>query len=879
MTSRRSLLVIDAGLLLSVFAVPFAFGGRHSIGEFILVCSAVICTAGWVLHQWTSDDSSWIRTRIEPLLLAILALGLIQIVPLPQSIVTLLSPAMDQVLPLRSPSANDGVFQTPWSTLSMCTHETSTGLAIGVAYVLLFIVTVQRIRAVDDAARLLRMVCVSGVAMTVFAFVQFLFSNGYYFWFIDLPQGVADDRLKGAFLNKNHFAQFVALSIGPLVWWLGVQTDRSSPQKSYGFNRTRKAVLPGVATTLLLSAGLGAVITAVLISRSRGAFVALSVAGVVLVLTLHAKSLISRKQFSVMATASLMAVLLVGIVGHREISRVSERLHNWDSNGRIQIWNANLDVFREFPLVGAGIGSHSYIHQRHLDLPYSTGRYSHAESGYLQIATETGLPGIALTVICLSVAFFWCIRGIRISQNRAVTFALCGVTCSLLISCLQSFVDFVWYIPGCMIPLVIQLACACRLYQMEADQRVPSQSNRLSRIPRFSTAFAAICLIPLAGWMLSEWTPRLLAEPYWSNYRKITLADRSGKDIRQNLKAKSDTENARLQQVMSDLRQAVKRNPNDSRLHTRLAVQYVRAFHTLQQNSENPLPLSQIRDAAQAGGFESLHEMQEWLVRVFGDNIKYAFAAGKHARRAIELNPLDGKAWLSYSELAFLDGVPQGYDRKCVDQSLRLLPNDALVLYSAGRDARAAGDIEAWVDYWKKAFHRDEGVQSQIVRQLAEWTDKPVEIIVKAFEPDIPALERAEAILGELGQKQNQLKAIEVLAARLIEQAQATDNQNRAADWRRAAFAFVRLGNADQTEACFQRSVQAAPTDFRIHFEFGSWLLEQGRPAAASEHIQWCARVAPNDSRTKTAIAELKRSTRRTRNIRQVNATPADLRP
>ena len=77
MTSRRSLLVIDAGLLLGAFAVPFAFGGRHSIGEFILVCSAVLCTTGWVLHQFASEESDWVRTRIEPLLLLILAVEVV----------------------------------------------------------------------------------------------------------------------------------------------------------------------------------------------------------------------------------------------------------------------------------------------------------------------------------------------------------------------------------------------------------------------------------------------------------------------------------------------------------------------------------------------------------------------------------------------------------------------------------------------------------------------------------------------------------------------------------------------------------------------------------------------------------------------------------
>ena len=878
MTSRRFLLIIDAGLLLGAFTVPFAFGGRHSIGEFLLVCSAVICVAGWVIHQLTSDESDWVSTRVEPLLLAILALGLIQIVPLPHSIVRTLSPAMDDVIPLLSASATEnGVFRRPWSQLSMTVSESAPGLAVGIAYVLIFLVTTQRIRAVDDASRILKIVAVSGVAMTAFAFVQFFFSNGLYFWLIDLPQGVADDRLKGAFLNKNHFAQFAALSVGPLVWWLGVHT---ASDKRHRFDHSQGRSNPRSPHSLmpvLLAVALGAVVTAVLISRARGAFVALSVASIVLVAMLFSKSLINRKQLAAAAAAVAVGVLLVAIVGHRELARVTERLHNWDSNGRVQIWKANLDVFSEFPLVGTGVGSHVYIHQRHLDQPYSVSRYTHAESSYLQIASETGLPGLLLMVACLVVAFFWCICGVRISQNRTVTLALCGVTCSLLISCIQSVADFVWYIPGCMIPLILQLACACRLYQFETDSLATPKANRVRHLPRLGVAVAAVMVLPVAGWMFSEWTPRLLAEPYWSNYRKIVLAEYTGKEISTNVYGNPESKTETLQQIMSDLRNAAEKNPGDSRIQTRLAVQYTRVFHLLQAESENSLPLNQIRDAAETGGFETHQEMLDWLTRAFGENIKYAFAAKRHARRAIELNPLDGRAWLAYSELAFLDDAPAGYDRQCIDQSLRLLPNNASVLYAAGREARVDGDVEKWIELWKKAFHRDVAVQQQIIRQMAEWTELPVEVIVKAFDPDVDAMDRAVEIFSQLGQEQNHRKALEVLAARLIERAQVPDNSDRATDWRKAAVAFHRLDNVEQVEACFKNAAEAAPTNFRVHFDYGSWLLTQGRPAAATEHLQWCQRMAPHDGQVQKALDALNRAIHRNDNIRQATATSQDL--
>ena len=865
MTSKRSLWVVDAGFVLAVFAVPLAFGGRHSVGEFILVCSAVLCSVGWVLHQLMSESTDWVRTRVEPLLMSILAVGLIQIVPLPAIVINTLSPAINDVLPLLTSDTSDAMFSTPWPYLSLSVSESVPGLAIGVAYVLIFIVTAQRIRNSNDAGRILKLIAVSGTAMSVFAFVQFFFSNGLYFWMIDLPQGVADDRLKGAFLNKNHFAQFVSLSVGPLIWWLIVHTESDPGKRDAGFGPSTPRRFPGFVLTTILSASLGIVITAIMISRARGAFVALSVALSALTLMLYSRSLISRKQFSVVVGAAAMGILLVGIVGHREITQVSERLNDWDNNGRVQIWNANLKVFSEFPVIGTGVGSHLYIHQRHLDTPFRTGQYTHAESSYLQIATESGLLGLGVMLACLATAFFWCFRGVRLSQNFTVTVALCGVTCSLLVSCIQSIADFVWHIPGWMVSLVLQIACACRLYQIEADEKNGWQEKRICHVPRSRVVCSMLLLIPLSGWMLSEWTPRLLAETDWSNYRKIALAERTGKDISRNIPAGDSNGPIRLQQMMRDLRAAVNRNPNDSRLHTRLAVQYTQAFHLLQQKSENALPLNQIRDAVESGGFDSHDEMLKWLSRAFGDNMQYALAASRHARRAIELNPLDGKAWLSFSELAFLDDAPAGYDRKCVEQSLRLLPNDAHVLYAAGRDARLDGDLERWADYWKKAFQRDEQIQEQIIQQMAEWTPTPVEIIVTAFEPDIPALERSVNILQSLGQTQNQRKALEVLAVRLTDHAQLPSNEQSANDWRKAAVAYSRLGASQQVESCFLHAVEASKTDFRIRLEFGTWLLEQGRTTPATEHLQWCARIAPHDPRVKDALETLGRTVRQNR--------------
>jgi len=855
---------VDGGLLLAIFAVPFAFGGRHSIGQFLLVVSAVWSALAWAIFQFTSPRPNWIRSRLEPLLLLIVSIGAVQIVPLPAGLTGLLSPQTAAVLPMWNSPDGVGQIGDSWPYLSLTVTETRAGVAVGLAYVLLFLVAVQRIRDVRDARRIVRWIAMSGGMMVVFALVQYLFPNGKLFWVIEHPQVTTLDRPIGAFLNKNHFSQFVAVTIGPLVCWLFMRLrPQSGRTGSSDWSGHRiPAIVHGVSVAALVALSL----VAVLVARSRGGFLAVGAASAVLLFGLYARSLISRRQLGVLTGIGLTVCLLMAIVGHDKVTRIMHRLDTWSDNGRFPIWQANLKTIGEFPIIGTGVGSHRYVYPRFLDQPFQDGEYSHAESSYLQILTETGLIGFSVCVVCVLLCFYWCCRGVKISQSRDSTLVLCAATATLVASCVQSLGDFVWYIPGCMVMVVLMMACAFRVYQMEQDQRSPPRTDRIRPLSRARLACGALCIVPLGLWMGSLWLPRVLAEPHWVSYRRIILAPAVGRDI-----AKLAGESSRLKRVIVSMRKATQANPNDARFHVRLAAQYTRLFHVLQSRAENNFPLNQIRDAAIAGDFESPAELREWLGRSCGDHIKYAYSAEQHVRRAIELNPLEAHAYLYLSELAFLSGAPAGFERACVEQSLTLRPYDANILFAAGRDARLDGDVEKWIKLWKQAFHRDAVVQSQIIRQLAEWTQAPVEIIAQVFEPDISALERMTGILEGMKLPDDHHKALTLLSAKLFERAGERDNRDRAQDWLDAAAAFGKIGENERVAECLDNAYQAAPTSFVVRLSYGAWLLRNARTSEASRHLEWCQRMRPDHAKLNDLLSQLNRAPQ-PREIQQTSA-------
>ncbi|MBI1313033.1 hypothetical protein GC176_17220 [bacterium] len=876
---------IDAGLLIAVLAVPFAFGGRQSIGETLLVLGAfwaALSLACWLL---VTPEARWVRTRVGLILLAIPAVGLLQLLTLPQSLLHSVSPAISDLLPLRNSDAGSELFGGPWAHLSLTAYETRVGLTLGISYVLLFLVAAQRIRQINDATRLLRWIGLGGAVMAVFGLAQYVFSNDRFFWVFDHPQGSTLDAAKGGFLNKNHFGQFMALSIGPLVAWLTLSLDELRECQSQKFRRVGSNYDSRIHATLQVGLFMGClafVMVGVLASRSRGAVVAAAVACAALFFLLYRKQAITARQFGVLSAAGLTSCLILSLLNTHQLTRLVDRLDFWSDNGRLPIWEANLKVFNEFPILGTGVGSHRYVTPRYLDLPFMEKEYAHAESSYLQILTETGLVGFSVAVLCILVCVWWCVRGLRLSDVRTTpAIALCAVTASLAGSFVHAVSDVVWHVPGCMAATVLLAACACRLYQLQRDQNSVDGSRTTHRVPRI-VAFGVACgVIALGGWMATIWGPRLSAEPYWWQYRRLALADQTGKGdpaedastVNANAEAAQvsevEHEASRFKRKLVAIREAARRNPADARFHVRLGIHYASLFHTLQAQSDNALPLGQIRDAALNGGFESQQEMREWLETAFPQNLPYADAAAAHCLQAVRQNPLEGYGYLYLAELGFLLGAPQEFDQQCIAQALEVRPYNAQFLFAAGREAFLQGDVEGWHSYWKKAFHRNEFVQTQIIAQLVEYTETPVDLVVQAFEPDIDALERLALAAQQTQRIEERDKALDLLSAQLVERAQEPQNRDRVDDWLKAAAAFSQLQNSEQVTYCLLEAEKASPSNFVVRLELGKWLAALGHSAEAAEHLEWCQRFQPDNPRVQKLLAAVQR---RPRGIRQAGA-------
>ena len=884
-TDSYTLRAVDVSLLLGIFGVPFLLGGRIALGEVTLALSAICASLFWAFHLIQNPESGWIKSRSSILIIAIVALLLIQVTPLPSPVVTTVSPQIADTLPLWN-STIAGAFGE-WNYFSLNIGATRRNTVSVLACLLLFIVTVQRIRRTEDAKRIMSWICICAVLMSIFGMIQYLTANGLYYWFYKFPGGTTIDRVKGAFPNKNHFAQFAALSIGPLIaWCMTIGRSSDGQQSAWG---QKKSGIPHEVAAGIIMGGLAIVLSSMLLARSRGAVLACVAGTSVMMAVLYFRSMISKKLILALCGMGGLTGIILLAVGYQSIVK---RLDNWNDSGRYLIWKANLEIIKDFPLLGTGIGSHQYIHHRYLDQPYAQGEYTHAENGYLQIASETGLVGLGITALCLVVCFYWCARGVRISQSRNATIALTAITCSLIVSCVQSLFDFVWYIQGCMVPVAILMGCACRLYQMEKARFMPDTPSKPRIIPRPIVLGAAGLLVICGSWMLGRVTPAVAAEPHWRLYRYLTLdadAEEEWRRVGGDMElAESDSA---FRTKLLAIHQAVKADSDDARFQLRIGLYYHALFHLLQQNSDNPMTLSQLQDAGINGGFESQEEMHEWLSRAVGPNIEYALAARRHIRRSIELNPLQVYAYLLLSELEFLRPVKadpgqrmqwdeyvestSSFSRACVAQSLTLRPYNGQVLFAAGRDALADRDFETALDFWKRSFHRNVSVQRRITQLVAQFVTKDVaQFIQESFDPDVEALKRVASVLEEYQLRGDEEQILQVLSERLVARARQKDNRNRVDDWLAAASTYSRLMQPANVASCLESAMDAAPSNFVVRLEYAVWKLQtENQPQEALEHLEWCRRLRPKSEKVLRLLEEAQRGTYSDVRIRPVNAT------
>lgn len=862
----------DTGLLLLLWLAPLVLAGRHPLGHLVYLAAIGGTVLGYLAWYTRRTPGAWIWSGSEAILAGGLALGALQCVPLPAEWLPTLSPALREYLALWFTDSSPAHLLGGWSSLSVTPAATRGGCLFFLAICGLFVVLLQRIRRVRDVESILHVISAGTVGLAAIGLLQFLAGNGKFLWIYEHPFRDTLTAVKGPFTNENHFAHFLALGWGPLMFSCWRLLHSARPLPSSGWSSRGNSSRPHITRQLLGAFAVGIVVFAALLTFSRGGLLVVLLSAIVCGVLFVRQGFVSTRVIRWGATIVCAVSVGLLIYGFQPLKREVEslRVASFDefgtTLGRLAIWKADGLAAKQFWRTGSGIGSHRDVYPLFFE-GESYVEFSHAESGYLQVLVETGAIGLTLVIVAL---FLLARQTQQVISAKRRSLVACGIaiSASLLVSAVQSIWDFVWYIPACTTVVAVLTTCHFRLahFASDDDRQELRRGSRIHvtdghPIPR-NAAFSAFLLAGAAVVvviMLVDAWPAARASLHWDTFFKqsqsqdpLELLAPTSSAMPSQVLAATESPTDRLRSNIRQLQTVLQRDPHHARASLQLAQSLLLLFEYRQRVSENPMPLSQIRDAAFASKFSTQESLDEWLRAVLGDNRKLLDAARHWALRAVQLNPLQGEGYIYLADLSFLQTRDPDTKRELVQQALRVRPFHGQVLLAAGNEAALEGKHEAAVELWRRAFHRKDVHKIQLIEMLGPRLTGTE--FVTAFEPDLDGHRYLYRYYLKTRRANDVQQVASTYLAELERKCQHTPSGNRAPLLREASDVCHAVHDQRGAISCLEAAARDAPQDYATRRDLALRLVAYERFSESIEPLSWCQHRSQDDREVHAAF-------------------------
>ena len=316
--------------------------------------------------------------------------------------------------------------------------------------------------------RYLRFLVAAGAVLALGGLLaQYGEAPGGRIWWV-LP--VAVERSFGCFVSPNHYGAFLAMVL-PAIIAFGVDDIR---------RREWERLAVWGSALLVFIAG-------VVASGSRGAYL-------IMVVSLAATGLvflIGRSRRTGLALSACVAVALIAVatLTTPAMDKELSTIHRMDGQSltRLAVWRDGLQLWREFPLAGAGLEAFRMLSPAHARA--DADRYfHHAESTYVQLLTDTGVIGLLLALGVVAALLYHTIPKVR--EGRYSYTVLVSATPAVAVVLVHAVYDFAVHVPlyavvaaGFVGLLVGRPASAFFSHQQVAHNTPPPPSPRQWLLP------------------------------------------------------------------------------------------------------------------------------------------------------------------------------------------------------------------------------------------------------------------------------------------------------------------------------------------------------------------------------------------------------------
>jgi O-antigen ligase len=398
-------------LCLAVVTTTLAFGTVHSWSLGVFQMSAAVVFALWMLDAWRTRRLRFSLNFLQLPLLCFAGLGLFQL------LMTGEAPAEGARAFTHDPNATRVVLVQ------------LAGLIVYFAAALAFVDSPRRLKLVA------RLVVVFGFLLGVYGLMQHFVNPRTIFWLREPKQA----EPFGPYINRHHFAGYMELVLAmPLGLLFAGAIERE------------RVLLYAFATAMMA--------IALVMTNSRGGM--LGMVCEILFLALVASAVRGRRRKGeepedrgtrvraaavrvglalAMIVAVFMGVLYFG--GDEAFSRLLGTVDSSDpTTGRAHFWGATIEVIKDHPLTGAGLGAFSAVYPRY-DTANGNYRLEQAHNDYLQILSDGGVVAGLLGLAFVLWLFKTALRRIQTHDKFRRGVAL-GALAGCVAVLIHSFFDF-----------------------------------------------------------------------------------------------------------------------------------------------------------------------------------------------------------------------------------------------------------------------------------------------------------------------------------------------------------------------------------------------------------------------------------------------------
>jgi O-antigen ligase len=273
------------------------------------------------------------------------------------------------------------------------------------------------------------------------------------------------DMVTGTFVNQNHLAGYLCMII-PLV--IGIMVARIDTYSLPDMNWRQKLVHfaeRGLSANLIMFIFLLVMSVAVLLSRSRmGLFLVVFAILVFLELTILFVGTLRRSRSAIKRFLQVVFLIIAVVFMYVGVDATLERfsLEKISGETRTQYWGNTLDIFKDFPLFGCGLGTFVSVYPAYEEGEIH-GPLIHAHNDYLEYAAELGLVGFFFLLGGMIILFVKTFHVWKQRRNPEVKGLGLGGIVSIFVIAVFSITDFNLHIPANMILFTIVLSLTSRV--------------------------------------------------------------------------------------------------------------------------------------------------------------------------------------------------------------------------------------------------------------------------------------------------------------------------------------------------------------------------------------------------------------------------------